>query len=303
MVDTGHLMFPGMEHRPAPGWLTELKNVFAAPPATWKHRVAVLGESVYFCVPAVLLGWASGIGVDALFRLFKVGTSQALTAVAVALQLLFSALVVIAGRALLRLVPAPTDAFRNFRNGNSMIAADLIFTVCLFASQIQLADRQRRLFDSLEPVIPEPPLDVTVTIIENQQPQPPPKPDPAAPAATPASTPTEALKAPQTPAPTNAGRPAGPVPVPVPVVPPLREPFGLLIPPPLRAARTGTDPAAPHCPTRPPWVDSPATDPVDRGFVAQAAVPAFKFSRYAPYQRRDRLPVRSLATGADHMLR
>lgn len=171
--NTPSITFPGMQYHPAPGWLEELKNIFLAPPATWKHRLLVLGESVYFCVPAVILGWAAGIGVDALFRLFKVGTSQALVAVAVGLQLLFSALVVIAGRAILRIIPVPTDAFRKFRNGNAMIAADLIFTVCLFASQIQLADRQTRLFSSIEPTVPEPPLDVSVTIYENGDNKPP----------------------------------------------------------------------------------------------------------------------------------
>ena len=165
--NTPSITFPGMQHHPAPGWLEELKHIFMAPQSTWKHRLLVLGESVYFCVPAVILGWAAGIGVDALFRLFKVGSSQALVAVAVGLQLLFSALVVIVGRALLRIIPVPTDAFRKFRNGNSMIAADLIFTVCLFASQIQLDARQTRLFSSIEPTVPEPPLDVSVTIYEN----------------------------------------------------------------------------------------------------------------------------------------
>ncbi len=120
------------------------------PPATVAkraaHELAKAAELVWYCALSVIGGWGLGATIDYLFRQWNPASPAGLAA-ALGVQLVVAGIVVVIARPLLRLVPAPTDLVcGTVLSDGAWIGADIVFAVCVFASQRELNLRTSRLF-------------------------------------------------------------------------------------------------------------------------------------------------------------
>lgn len=110
------------------------------------HQLARAAELVWYCAMSVFSGWGLGVAIDALFGQWEPAAPAGIAA-ALACQLVVAGIAVVLARPLLRLIPAPTDLFcGSVLSEDAWIGADIVFAVCVFASQRGLNIRTSRLF-------------------------------------------------------------------------------------------------------------------------------------------------------------